>query len=182
MNGANLCAAIPLPRAHLTSASLIFPLCSPSPTSQAIKTDAYGRMVGPSEDFSKNIGNSYTGAVYSNITSLVDAKGEGLAGSKVGVFSYGSGAIATMFGVNGAPAAAGSAFSLGRIKSTVDLQARLGARAEASPEEFTAALKLREAGYGKTGVTPAGSVDNVPAGAFYLKEVTATANRVYARK
>jgi hydroxymethylglutaryl-CoA synthase len=138
-------------------------------------------MVGPSEGFSKNIGNSYTGAVYSNITALIDSQRAGLEGKSVGVFSYGSGAIATMFGMRGGKGPS-AAFSLDGIAKKVDLQARLGARREASPEEFTAALKMREGSYGKSGITPVGSVDNVPAGAFYLKEVTATSTRVYERK
>ena len=155
--------------------TLLPPPAPPPPTPQAIKTEAYGRMVGPSEGFSRNIGNSYTGAVYANILSLVDAQAEGLAGSRVGVFSYGSGAIATMFGLRAGP-------GLGAIQAAVQLQPRLEARREASPQEFTDALKMREGSYGKTGVVPAGSVDHVPAGAFYLKEVQGQGTRVYARK
>ena len=171
--------------------------------------------------------------------------------------------------------AGSSGFTLDRMAKTVDLQARLAARREASPEEFSEALKMREGAcglrclvasllgrlpgpwrrsvacanaaaaahgvsacalygpqavriagdaavlvhfsgqlqgctrflptamppsphiltipspppfhllagsYGKAGIAPTGSVDNVPAGAFYLKEVLPNANRVYARK
>lgn len=53
---------------------------------------------------------------------------------------------------------------------------------QASPEEFTEALKMREAFYGKGGASPSGSIENVPAGAFYLKEVAGNFNRIYARK
>jgi hydroxymethylglutaryl-CoA synthase len=113
--------------------------------------------------------------VYANLLSLIDAKAEGLAGSRVGVFSYGSGAIATMFGLRAGP-------GLGAIQAAVRLQPRLEARREASPQEFTDALKLREGSYGKVGAVPAGSVDHVPAGAFYLKEVAGNGARAYARK
>ena len=130
----------------------------------------------------QNIGNSYTGAVYSNLVGLVDAKGADLAGKRVGVFSYGSGAIATLFAMDAHAARPGAAFSLPRIQSTVQLQQRLSARREASPDEFTAALKMREAAYGRAGYTPVGSVADVPEGAYYLKEVAGNHNRVYARK
>jgi len=143
-------------------------------------------QVGPSVAFSQNIGNSYTGALWANLASIVDAEGSALEGRRLGMFSYGSGALATMFALDAAAsapaAAANPAFSVGGIKSTVDLSARLEARKEASPEEFTAALALREAAYGKSGYTPVGSVDNVPGGAWYLKEVTPAHTRVYERK
>ena len=152
---------------------------------QAVKSDAYARMVGPSEGYSKvremgggdgatismkhgtqlqsplnlyrrippfptlpqNIGNSYTAALYTNLASLVDATD--LTGKRVGAFSYGSGAIATMFALDGVAVPAGSAFSLAHIKNAVKLQERLAARRDATPDEFLAALKLREASYGK---------------------------------
>lgn len=147
----------------------------------AVGGDQYKAMVGPSIGLSQNIGNSYTAAVHNNLLSLVDNKGAALEGKTVGAFSYGSGAIATMFGLKG-NAANKDGFSLGRIQSTVGVQARLAARKEASPEEFTSALAMREASYGKSAFTPAGSIDNVPAGAYYLKEVGKNYTRVYDRK
>jgi hydroxymethylglutaryl-CoA synthase len=100
------------------------------------------------------------------------------------MFSYGSGAIGTMFVLDGTaqPASSGSPFTLGRIAETVQLKHRLSARREAAPDEFVAALGLRERNYGRGGFTPAGSLDNVPSGAYYLKEVMGNHNRVYARK
>jgi hypothetical protein len=117
----------------------------------------------------------------------------------------------------------GSPFSLDRIAKTVNLkvlrrtgsphghrltsfhlallQSRLAARKEASPDEFVAALKLREASYGAAGITPKvwmhtfhqitsltlsapfqGDMSAIPDGGYYLKEVLANHNRVYARK
>ncbi len=146
----------------------------------AVGGEEYKRMVGPSIELSQNIGNSYTAAVHANLLCLADSKGAALDGKKVGVFSYGSGAIATMFGLQGTSGSNG--FTLGRIQQTVGLKARLAGRREASPEEFTAALAMREASYGKADKHPAGSVDNVPAGAYYLKEVGKNFNRIYARK
>lgn len=41
---------------------------------------------------------------------------------------------------------------------------------------------MRERAYGKASFTPAGSLDNVPAGAWYLQGVSASHTRSYARK
>jgi hydroxymethylglutaryl-CoA synthase len=148
--------------------------------------EAYARMVGPSEALSKAVGNTYTGALHLNLLSLVGSAAAGgakLEGKSVGAFSYGSGAIATMFALRGrAPAAAGAPFSLARMSATLDTAGRLAARTEASPEEFTAALLAREKFYGRTGCSPAGALEHVPAGAFFLEGVGADGARKYGRK
>lgn len=149
---------------------------------QSCGNDAYRRMVGPSEEFSKNIGNSYTAAVWANLLCLADAKGKDLEGKRIGVFSYGSGAIATLLTLEGATEPPGSPFTLQRIHSVVGLHKRLAARTEATPAEFVDALRMRESTYGTSSFTPHGSLDNVGKGVWYLKEVTAQGTRVYDRK
>ena len=54
-------------------------------------------QVAPSVGFSQNIGNTYTAAAFANLLCLVSTEGDNLAGKRVGVFSYGSGAIATLY-------------------------------------------------------------------------------------
>ena len=149
--------------------------------------EAYQRMVGPSETLSKAVGNTYTGALHLNLLSLVGSAAAGgakLEGKRVGAFSYGSGAIATMFAMRGrAPTTvAGQNFSLARMAKKLDTAGRLAARTEASPEEFTAALLAREKFYGRTGCAPAGSLEHVPSGAFYLDKVGTDGSRAYGRK
>jgi len=61
----------------------------------------YADMVGPGDKLSKNIGNTYTAAVFANLLCLVSNKGKGLVNKNTAVFSYGSGAIASMYGVDG---------------------------------------------------------------------------------
>ncbi len=142
----------------------------------------YKRIVGPSEALSKSIGNSYAGAVHANILSLVSTEGEALAGKTIGAFSYGSGAIASMFALKGAAPAPGAEFSLGRIAKSVDVSARLATRTAAAPADMEHALTLRERSYGRAGFTPDGSLSNIPSGAFYLEKVKEAGQRVYARK
>lgn len=87
-----------------------------------------------------------------------------------------------MFALDGAPEPPGSPFTLQRVHSVVNLPRRLAARTEASPAEFSEALKLREASYGRSAFAPRGSLDHVADGAYFLKEVSATGTRVYSRK
>jgi hydroxymethylglutaryl-CoA synthase len=152
----------------------------------AIGADLYAKQVGPTVGFSQNIGNSYTGALWTNLACTVDSLGSSLDAKRLGLFSYGSGALATMFSMDGHKKAKSSAdnahFSLDGMKQAMDLQHRLASRKVATPEEFTEALAMRERSYGKSGYMPAGSIENVPKGGWYLKEVTGSHARVYERK
>lgn len=181
-----LAAGLPLP-AHLASLAPFASLPADKTYTNrdldkalaAAGSDLYARSVGPSEAFSKNIGNSYTGALWCNLASIVDAQGAGLAGKRLGMFSYGSGALATMFAVDAAP---GAGPEIAKMAAAMDVRGRLAARHEASPYEFLGALDAREHSFGKAGWKPAGSVDHVPAGGWYLKEVKADHSRVYDRR
>lgn len=138
-------------------------------------------QVAPTCNFSQNIGNSYTAALWTNLAGTVDNLGASLEGRRLGMFSYGSGALATMFVLDGT--SKGSApFSLADMQHKMDISRRLAARREATPEEFTEAMNIRERAYGKAHYTPVGSVDNVPVGGWYLKSVHTDHTRVYARK
>lgn len=61
--------------------------------------EEFQAVVGPSTYCSQNVGNTYTGAVFANLLSLIDQEGDQLTDQRVGVFSYGSGAIATLYGL-----------------------------------------------------------------------------------
>ena len=100
------------------------------------------------------------------------------------MFSYGSGALATMFALDAAPRNedAVAPFSLAGMQHAMELQPRLAARRAASFDEFTHALKLREEAYGKAAHKPAGDVDNVPKGAWFLADVAKNHTRAYERK
>lgn len=158
------------------------PHTHPPPPVQKCGGETYQRMVGPSEELSKNIGNSYAAAVWANLLCLADTRGKALEGKRIGMFSYGSGALASMFAFDGAPEPPGSPFTLARVHSVVNLPRRLAGRTEASPAEFVAALKLREASYGRSAFALQGSLEHIADGAYYLQEVGPLGTRVYARK
>ena len=58
----------------------------------------FAAKCGDSSFASMEVGNCYTGAVFLNLLSLVCRVPEAdLAGKRVGMFSYGSGAMATLY-------------------------------------------------------------------------------------
>lgn len=166
-------------------------------------SELYADMVGPTDTLSQHIGNSYTGAVFANLLSLMCNTGAELEGKRVGVFSYGSGAIAHMFGLDarrpmegtqhatyaqlhGHAAADGARaeqeFTLQRIADTVQLHDRLAARTEVTPEEMAQDMLARERTYGQAGVVPEAADVPVQDGSWYLKGVNEKFMREYARK
>ena len=151
------------------------------------------------------MGNTYTGAVFVNLLSLIclldgcggeeggggaeaaagdDPVGEALEGKRVGMFSYGSGSVATLYALRPRrPTGASKAFTLTRVRRTVRLGARLAGRKQATVEEFSGAMKLRAAAYGKPGYEPVGAAaGSVAPGAFYLASVSDKHHRAYARQ
>jgi hydroxymethylglutaryl-CoA synthase len=141
---------------------------------------------------SRSVGNCYTAAVYMNLLSLASGLGEQLEGKRVLMFSYGSGAVATAFVIHArAPTGHNSLsligkhatpFTLARLQAAVDVPARLASRAARDVAVFSAAMDLRARRYGACDYEPAGSVDELFPGAYYLTKVDALHRRTYARK
>jgi hydroxymethylglutaryl-CoA synthase len=104
----------------------------------------YTQKVAPTCELSKNIGNTYTASVYMNLANIVSSQGAALAGKSLTLFSYGSGALATMLEIRGAtPAANGHApFTLQQIQEALNLPARLASRERLMPVDLTAALEV----------------------------------------
>ena len=147
---------------------------------QKAEESLYNDMVKPGDWLSKNIGNSYTGSAHANLLALVSELGDGLVDKRVGLFSYGSGAIATMMALEGH--ATEGPFTLGGIRDKVQLRERLGGRSQATPEEFTAALAMREQTYGAMPHQPQGSLDHIEPNRYFLEAVNELGHRSYARK
>lgn len=64
-----------------------------------LSAPVYKAKCAPSAGLSKQIGNSYSGALYVNLAALCDSQRAGLEGKTTFMFSYGSGAIATAFSI-----------------------------------------------------------------------------------
>lgn len=60
--------------------------------------DSFDRMVAPALRYPRELANIYSGSVYSKLASLVDQAPDLEPGTPIGIFSYGSGSCAELFG------------------------------------------------------------------------------------
>ncbi|CAM9952539.1 unnamed protein product [Scytosiphon promiscuus] len=173
-----------------------------------VSTEAYRSKVEPGCRLSKQIGNTYTASVFANIVCLVCARGAALEGETALVFSYGSGAVATMYELHfrdtnttsTTSAATPTPFTVARIAETVDLAARLADRERLPPAELDAALAARShshslasssstvphagggGGDGSPAFVPQFPLDRLFPGVFYLEAIGPDGVRAYARR
>ena len=141
----------------------------------------YNQKVATGCEVSKNIGNTYTASVYMNLAGLVSTEGIKLAGKSIALFSYGSGAMASMFSV--IPNTAGTgAFTLQRMQRALDIKDRLASRQKHSPIDLTTALLTREKSHCSVPYSPSFSTDGMFPGAYYLEEINTAYERIYLRK
>ena len=120
-----------------------------------------------------------------NLAALVSSLGQELASpgssKKVILFSYGSGALASMFSVIPKEKSSTDRFSLQKMQQALNLSERLDARTRCSPLDLNKALESREASHGVVPFTPIFSRENLLPGTFYLKEITSNYERLYDR-
>ena len=145
---------------------------------------AYASKVAPSGSLSKVIGNTYTASVFCGLVSLMDSEGARLEGKRVVLFSYGSGALATMYGLRGRRSGGGR-FSLGAIQQAMNLQRRLADREELPPMEMTQALSARHVLHNRADesveIVPTYPIDRLFPGTYYLERIAPNGARHYGR-
>lgn len=143
----------------------------------------YREKVEPSCKLSKEVGNTYTAAVYLNLANLVSLHGSNLIGKKITLFSYGSGAMASMFQIIPRNPTVESQFNLDNIQKVLNISERLSLRGESyTPAQFEEALASRERSHGVVPFTPTFPVQFVPKGTYYLKEINKDYERFYQRR
>lgn len=170
--------------------------------STAASFDAY---VGPSCWLAAEVGNMYAASVHAGLAALVEARGggtsksgdgtngggeedgrgeNGLEGTRILVYSYGSGAAACLFSVTARQVSDTSGkFTLGKLAASLKISEALAKRRRASPADFAKALALAEARWGACGYKPAQeAIDAVAPGVWYLQEVDDKHRRRYERK
>ena len=91
----------------------------------------------PSLFFSRQMGNIYTGALYTCLISLLSDPALALQNKRILAFSYGSGSAATLFTLTVQP-------DLRLLGSQMDCRTRLAQRTQVTPEEFHALLDEQE--------------------------------------
>lgn len=150
---------------------------------------SYKQRLTDANSASKIVGNTYTASVFLGLASLVDqagGRGELTAGKTAVVFSYGSGAIATMYrlhvrdptSLNGE-----RVFTIDEMANKLDLTARLETREEVHPQELDLALetraKMHHAGAPYSPVYP--TVGRMFPGTYYLNGISSKWVRSYSR-
>lgn len=136
----------------------------------------YAKRVEPSMKCSKRCGNMYTASLYGGLASLLSSvEPENLKGKTISMFAYGSGCASSFYTmiVKG---------DTTEIKEKLDLVNRLASMKVVPCQEYVEAMELREKNHNAGQYTPAGSLDDIWPGAYYLEEIDARYRRKYARK
>ena len=145
-------------------------------TFMALSKKRFAARVQPSVQVPTMCGNMYTASVYSALVSLIsNVSSENLQGKRVGIFSYGSGLAASLFSlkVNG---------STEEMHKAVNLQSRLDSRRVVEPQMYDEMCNLREKAHLQKNFTPAGKVDTILPGTYYLTHVDDMFRRKYEVK
>lgn len=152
---------------------------------KTVSSKAFEQRFTDSNFASKHIGNTYTASVFFGLASLVDRAGrtgELCPGKRICLFSYGSGALATMYSLS-VRCPQQSKFTISKIAETMKLTERLAAREEVAPEELDLALETRarmhRSGAPYSPVYP--TVGRLFPGTYYLNAVDSKFRRTYSR-
>eukprot|EP01036_Dinobryon_divergens_P033576 gene33576-43393_t len=135
---------------------------------KAVAAPLYLGKVSTGCEISRQIGNTYTASVYMNLAHLVSTCGPDLIDKKVVLFSYGSGALASMISISPTNDC-DSRFSLEKIQTSLSTSSRLGARQKSPASALNTALQARESSHGTVPFHPSFPIESVAIGAFYLE-------------
>ncbi|KAH8808426.1 putative hydroxymethylglutaryl-CoA synthase [Xylogone sp. PMI_703] len=136
----------------------------------------FNERVQPSINVPTQCGNMYCGSVYAGVASLISrVDSDTLQGKRVGVFSYGSGLASSMFSlkING---------STKKFQEILNIEERLEARKVLPPQTYDEMCELRKKAHLQKGYTPAGGIENITKGTYYLVEVDEMFRRKYEIK
>ncbi|QSS52758.1 hydroxymethylglutaryl-CoA synthase [Histoplasma capsulatum var. duboisii H88] len=144
----------------------------------ALAKKRFNERVQPSIEVATMCGNMYCASVYGGLVSLLtNASFENAAQhqKRIGVFSYGSGLASSIFSVKVVGDISG-------IVEKIDLKKRLAARRTVAPEVYDEMCVLREHAHLKKNFTPAGNIDTITPGTYYLVKVDDMFRREYQIK
>mmetsp|Transcript_16546 Transcript_16546/g.29875 ORF Transcript_16546/g.29875 Transcript_16546/m.29875 type:complete len:1072 (+) Transcript_16546:72-3287(+) len=150
-----------------------------------VSAESFKQRLGDSNAASKAVGNTYTASVFLGLASLVDragGRGELTPGKTVVVFSYGSGALATMYRLH-VREPTQTRFTVEGMAEAMSLSQQLAAREKIHPSELDHALETRarmhRAGAPYSPVYP--TVGRLFPGTYYLNGIDSNWRRSYSR-
>lgn len=136
----------------------------------------FAARVQPSVEVPTMCGNMYTASVYSSLVSLLaNVSSADLQDKRIAIFSYGSGLASSMFSVR-------VKGSTEEMAQKTDLHNRLNARRVVDPSVYEEMCNLREKAHLQKNFKPAGQVDTITAGTYYLTNVDDMFRREYEVK
>lgn len=142
----------------------------------------FNKKTQPSLFIANQVGNMYTPSVYSGLVSLLINKPvEELAGSKIGIFSYGSGMCSSMYSMTIAKDAQESSNLSEIISSLQYVKSHLEKRQRVSPADYTKVLEWREQNCHTVPFTPQSSIAHMFPGTYYLVQIDEKYRRTYKR-
>ena len=100
---------------------------------------SYTERLKDSNRASQLVGNTYTASVFFGLASLIDragGRGDLTPGKSIAVFSYGSGALATMYRLSVREPLDPSKFSIEKMVGALKLMERLESREKVHPNEL----------------------------------------------
>ncbi|KAG7204044.1 hypothetical protein KM043_001903 [Ampulex compressa] len=128
------------------------------------------------------VGNTYTASVYSSLVSLlINKPANELAGSKVAIFSYGSGMCSSMYSLTITTDTHKDSNLMKIVSSLGYVKPELEARLRVSPKDYTETLDNRQKNCHTAPYTPQASVANMFNGAYYLEHIDEKYRRTYKR-
>ncbi|XP_076284474.1 hydroxymethylglutaryl-CoA synthase [Lasioglossum baleicum] len=144
-----------------------------------ISKAAFEKKTLPSLLISNQVGNMYTPSVYCGLASLLVSKPvKELAGSKVGLFSYGSGLCSTMYSIT----ITKDESKLAQLVSSLSyIKTQLDAREKVSPIDYTKVLEWRQQNCHSAPFSPKSSVSSMFPGTYYLEQIDEKYRRTYKR-
>ncbi|RMX74533.1 hypothetical protein D0869_12498 [Hortaea werneckii] len=142
----------------------------------ALSKKRFAARVQPTIDVPTMCGNMYTASVYSSLVSLIaNVSSNDLQGKRVAMFSYGSGLASSMFSLR-------IRGSTEEMQSKIDLHKRLEARRTVAPEVYDEMCNLREKAHLQKNFQPAGKVEGITPGTYYLTNIDDMFRRQYEVK
>lgn len=140
----------------------------------------YEKKTLPSLLLANQIGNMYTASLYGGLVSvLINQSIEQIAGSKIGLFSYGSGLAATMYSItvskncNDNSALADLISGLSNVKKQLELRKRI------QPEKFNAILEVKKLNCHKAPYEPVSDIHDLFPDTYYLTKIDDKHRRFY---
>lgn len=145
-------------------------------TFMALTKKRFAQRVQPAISVATMCGNMYCGSVYGGIVGLLSyISPNDILGKKIGVFSYGSGLASSMFSLK-------VVGDTSKMQQKLNLLQRLEERKIVAPEVYDEMCLLREKAHLQKDFKPAGGVDTLLPGTYYLTEVDGMFRRKYEIK